>query len=58
MFAGLMVCITSSLKFLASFDWKRRKELPMTNQFVLGIRSVSDTLWTIGTSYMATALPG
>jgi hypothetical protein len=57
MCAGFMV-VTSSLKFLASFDWKRKKELPMTHAFVLATRSVSETLWTIGASYIAAALPG
>lgn len=57
MFAGFVV-ILSSLKFLFLFDWKRRREMPMKQAFVLGARSVLETLWTVGTSYIAAALPG
>jgi hypothetical protein len=56
-FAGFVV-ILSSLKFLFLFDWKRRREMPMKQAFVLGARSVLETLWTVGTSYIAAALPG
>lgn len=56
-FAGL-VAILSALKFLVLTDWKRWKEAPMKQAFVLGTRSVLDTVWAIGTSNAAVALPG
>lgn len=47
MFAGFLV-ILASLKFLVLFDWKRKKEMPMRKAFMSGVRSVSETFWTIG----------
>ena len=56
-FAGVVVVI-SSLKFLFLIDGKRRKEAPMKQAFVLGVRSVLETIWAISTSYVAALLPG
>jgi hypothetical protein len=36
----------------------RRKEAHIKQAFVLGVRSVLETLWAIGTSYAAAVLPG
>jgi hypothetical protein len=57
--AGLVVAC-SLLKYLVVnlSARKRRKEAPMGHALLLGIRSVSETLWTIGTSYIAVGLPG
>jgi hypothetical protein len=52
------MAILSTLKFLVLTDWKRWKEASMKQAFVLGARSVLDTVWAIGTSYAAVALPG
>ena len=57
MCAGFVV-ILSSLKFLVQSASMRKKELPMKKAFALGIPSVLDTVWTIGTSYIAAVLPG
>jgi hypothetical protein len=56
-FAGVVVAL-SSLKFLVLTDWKRWKEAPMRQAFMVGVRSVLETLWTVGTSYVSAALPG
>ena len=56
-FVGVVVAL-SSLKFLVLTDWKRWKEAPMRQEFVLGARSILETVWTIGTSYVSAALPG
>jgi hypothetical protein len=48
-FAGFLV-ILASLRFLVLFDWKRGKEMPMRKAFMYGVRSVSETFWTIGAS--------
>ena len=56
-FAG-SVTVLSSLKFLLSSDGKRQKEAPMEKASKSGIRSVLETLWAIGTSYIAVLLPG
>ena len=56
-FAGVVVAL-SSLKLLVLTDWKRRKEAPMKQAFVLGVRSILETVWTIGTGYVSAALPG
>jgi hypothetical protein len=58
--AGLVVSC-SLLKYLVvnlSAGKRKKKEAPMRHAFMLGIRSVSETLWTIGTSYIAAGLPG
>jgi hypothetical protein len=59
LFAGYVV-LCSLLKCLVDFlsARKQKKEAPMEQALVLGIRSVSETLWTIGTSYIAAGLPG
>jgi hypothetical protein len=57
MFAGLLV-VLASLKFLVLFDWKRGKEMPMRKAFMCGVRSVSETFWTIGASSITAILPG
>ena len=57
MFAGFLV-ILASLKFLVLFDWKRGKEMPMRKAFMCGVRSVSETFWTIGVSSITAILPG
>ena len=57
MFAGSMV-ILASLKFLVLTATMRKKEMPMRKAFMFGVRSVLDTVWTIGTGYIAAALPG
>jgi hypothetical protein len=57
MFAGFVV-ILALLKFLVLFDWMRGKEMPMRKAFMCGVRSVSETLWTIGTSSIMAVLPG
>ena len=57
--AGLVVSC-SLLKYLVvnlSAGKLKKKEAPMRHA-LLGIRSVSETLWTIGTSYIAAGLPG
>jgi hypothetical protein len=56
-FAGFVV-ICTSLKFLVQSAEKRRKDKPMKQAFVLGLRSVLATFWAIATSYTAAALPG
>ena len=57
MFAGFMV-ILASLKFLVLIDWKRGKEMLMRKAFMCGVRSVSETFWTIGASSITAILPG
>ena len=57
MFAGFLV-VLASLKFLVLFDWKRGKEMPMRKAFMCGVRSVSETFWTIGASSITAILPG
>ena len=57
MFAGFLVRL-ASLKFLVLFDWKRGKEMPMRKAFMCGVRSVSETFWTIGASCITAILPG
>lgn len=52
------VAVLSSLKFLVLSASKRWKEAPMKQAIVLGVRSVLETFWTIGASYIAAALPG
>jgi hypothetical protein len=58
-FAGF-VAVFASLKYLVVIltDWKRRKELPMRQALKRGVRSVLETIWAIGTSYIAAGLPG
>jgi len=53
------VVLLASLKYVVSVltGRKRSKEAPMKQAFIDGIRSVSETLWTIGTSYAVVALP-
>jgi hypothetical protein len=59
LFAGFVV-LCSLLKYLVDFlsGRKQKKEASMGQALVLGIRSVSETIWTIGTSYIAAGLPG
>jgi len=57
MFAGTVV-ILASLKFLVQSASKLKKEMPMRKAFMLAVRSVSDTVWTIGTSSIMAILPG
>jgi hypothetical protein len=52
------VVALSALKFSVLTDWKRWKEAPMKHAFVLGVRSILETVWTIGTSYVSAVLPG
>ncbi len=56
-FAGVVV-VLSLLQFLVLTDWKRWKEAPMRQAFTAGARSILETVWTIGTSCVAAALPG
>ena len=56
-FVGFVV-VFSSLKSLVMADWKCLKEVPMKKALVLGVRSVLETLWTIGTNCATAALPG
>jgi hypothetical protein len=57
MFAG-SVAILASLKFLVQSALKRKKEAPMDNAFMLGVRSVVETFYAIGTSSIMALLPG
>jgi hypothetical protein len=52
------VAVILSLKFMLLCGWKRWKEAPMTTAFVFGVRSALETIWAIGASYVAAALPG
>ena len=56
-FVGFVV-VFSSLKSLVMADWKCLKEVPMKKALMLGVRSVLETLWTIGTNCATAALPG
>ena len=57
MFVG-SVAILALLKFLFLFDWKPKKEVPMGKTFMCAVRSVSETLWAIGTRSITAILPG